>query len=88
MKEKHIKKWKKIRSDGRSSFIWRKGVLQQGISTGILWSILMHFIQPQNPIWLRPLVGIIIFPIGGYFWGLFTWKITERKYQQHIENLS
>ncbi|MBA3031354.1 MAG: hypothetical protein FP816_21420 [Desulfobacteraceae bacterium] len=89
MKEKHFRKWEKIRSDGRSSFIWRKGVLQWGITISIFWSILMQIIQPQKPIWIRPLVAIILFPIGGYIWGLFVWKSTEKKYQQHIEtNLS
>lgn len=65
---------------GRNNFIWKRGVLGWGLGTAVLWSILMQVISPQEPLWLRPLIAVILFPIGGYVWGVWAWKLAEKKY--------
>ncbi len=78
-------KWEKTRIKGKSHFIWVKGFLSWGVMTAALWSIMMHFVQPQDPIWFRPLIAFVLFPLGGLFWGSWVWNSSEKKYNS-IEN--
>ena len=86
MKEKGIKNWEKIRSKGKQHFIWIKGVLSWGILTAILWFIIMEIIMPFENKFIGLLLALFLFPIGGYFWGLWVWKIAEKKYIEAVEN--
>ena len=80
MKENQIKKWEKIRKKGKKNFVWFRGVIGWGVFTAIFWSIFMQVLSPEENLFLRPLIALIIFPIGGYFWGIWVWNVTERKY--------
>lgn len=76
----NIEKWEQTRVKGKLHFIWVKGFFGWGIMTAVLWSIIMHFAQPHEPIWFRPIIALVIFPIGGLFWGNWVWSSSERKY--------
>ncbi len=80
-----MQKWEKTRSKGKNNFILKTGVLYWGISTGVLWSIFMFF-QGESRTIARFLAyfipALILFPIGGLFWGLWVWNITEKKYRK------
>ena len=76
----NIEKWERTRKKGKSHFIWVNGFLCWGILTAVLWSIIMHISQPQEPIWLRPLIALVLFPIGGLFWGNWVWNASEKKF--------
>ncbi|RMF07330.1 MAG: hypothetical protein D6762_07765 [Candidatus Neomarinimicrobiota bacterium] len=80
MSEKQLAKWAEIRRMGRMKFIWFRGVLVWGVSTAILWSLFMMALPYFHE--LRPSLGtaIILFPIGGYFWGVWVWKFAEKQY--------
>jgi len=41
----------------------------------------MYFIDPQEPVWARPLFALVIFPTAGFFWGHWVWSVNEKKYQ-------
>ena len=81
MTDTKMKRWEKQRAQGRISFVFKVGVLFWGILTALMWSILMYFIDPQEPVWARPLLVLVIFPIAGFFWGFWVWSIIEKKYQ-------
>jgi hypothetical protein len=84
MNEKQMQQWKTLRKQGKITFIIKKGLIQWGVLTALLFSVLMHFVQPEYPIWLRPLISLIIFPFGGIFYGLWVWAIGEKKYQKFL----
>ena len=80
MNAKQLDKWAQTRQIGRKAYIWRMGVLGWGIVTGFAWSIAMAASQGWNRLPLLLPIALILFPIGGYFVGAFTWKMTEADY--------
>lgn len=86
MNQKQHKKWSKSREKGEKRFVWFQGVLLWGVCTALFWSVLMEFLVPNENIFVRPIIAIILFPIGGYGWGKWVWKITEKKYFE-FENM-
>lgn len=85
MNKKERIKWEKIRSTGKRNFVIQYGVIRWGIPAAILWSFLMHFWRPEEPWYIRPLVALVIFPIGGIFWGILVWNINENKYKAQAD---
>ena len=82
MKNKEIKRWEKTREKGRQHFIWRRGVIFWGLSSGVIWAIVMPLIHRDSGFLDYFFPAIVIFPIVGYAWGYFMWKYIEKKYQQ------
>ena len=78
-------KWKRIRAQGRNRFIWRQGVLVWGILTGVTWAIVMAATRGWEQIHVLLPIALIAFPIGGFFFGLIVWAISESKYKRHVE---
>ena len=91
MKTSEMEKWKKTRSKGKKKFIIQNGVLGWGLTTGIFWSIIMNYTSESNsfPNFISLLIpALILFSIGGYFWGILVWNITEKKYQKTLKEKS
>ncbi|RYV02110.1 hypothetical protein SOPP22_11105 [Shewanella sp. OPT22] len=76
----NLDRWEKTRSKGKKRFLWVNGFLGWGVVTAILWSIIMEVSQPSESLWVRPLIALIFFPLGGLLWGHFVWESTEKKY--------
>ncbi|WP_438864011.1 hypothetical protein [Neptunicella sp.] len=76
----NIEKWEATRTKGKKRFIWINGFIGWGITTAVLWSLIMQIIQPQDEIWVRPLIALLLFPLGGLVWAHFVWQATEKKY--------
>ncbi len=86
MNQKQFERWAKTRQIGRSRFIWRFGVFAWGVPVGVIWAIAMAAMRgwDQLPIFLP--FALIGFPIGGYVFGVWIWKISESKYQKALED--
>ena len=82
LNEKQLAQWAKTRRMGRSRFIWRVGVLYWGIITGTVWSIVMGAMQGWDQFPILLCLALIGFPIGGYFFGVWVWKLNESAYQK------
>jgi hypothetical protein len=80
LKDINLEKWEKTRAKGKKRFLWVNGFLGWGVMTAILWSIIMEVSQPSENLWIRPIIALILFPIGGLAWGHFVWKYTEKKF--------
>lgn len=76
----NIEKWEKTRIKGKKRFIWVNGFLVWGLSTAILWSMIMEAFDPANTIWIRPIMALVLFPVGRLMWAHFTWNLTEKQY--------
>ena len=89
-KQSRIAKWEKIREKGKNQFIIKFGVIGWGIPTAILWGITMFFVTSGPKTFLKFViwvgVALIVFPIGGYFWGLWMWWWSERWYKKLSKN--
>jgi len=70
---KKLNKWGKIRNKGKARFVFLNGVLLWGGLTGIIMSFIM------TPI------ALLVFPLGGIFFGIITWNIAERHYIKFIQ---
>lgn len=68
----------KIRKLGRGKFVLRYGVLGWGISTAILFSLIMGFTEGWDGFVFKLIPALIIFPLGGFVWGRFMWAFLER----------
>ncbi|MGI2259874.1 hypothetical protein [Shewanella sp. GXUN23E] len=42
----------------------------------------MHWVSPLEPWWLRLVIALIVFPIGGLGWAAYVWKRSEAAYGQ------
>ena len=83
----NIEKWETTRAKGKKRFVWVNGFIGWGITTAILWSLAMQFIQPSIDILVRPLIALALFPLGGLLWAHFVWWATEKKYlEAKVEN--
>ncbi len=80
-------KWQRTRAKGRAHFIWFNGFLVWGFTTAITWSVIMSFISPVDPWWLRFAIALAAFPLGGLGWAAYVWKKSEARYQQWQQEL-
>lgn len=78
----NLDKWEKTRKKGKNRFIWINGVLGWGVTTAILWSSMMEVFEPSEEIWVRPLIALVVFSIGGIAFGHLIWNQAEKKYAQ------
>jgi hypothetical protein len=81
MTAKQRENWEKTRLKGRSHFIRFRGVLFWGVSLGLVWPLAMAAVKGWHYVLTIP-VTLILFPFGGYFWGAWTWKLIEARYEE------
>jgi len=84
MFETSTEKSDKIRELGRSKFVWRYGVLGWGLTTAILFSLLMACAEGWDGFLFKLIPALVIFPIGGYAWGRIMWAFFERKWRPAV----
>ncbi len=63
----------------RSQFVWRYGVLGWGVTTAILFSLLMGLQDGWDGFVFKLIPALILFPLGGILWGRFMWMFMERR---------
>ena len=75
-------KWSKVRRLGQQRYILLYGVLGWGVTTGVVWAIVMSAIGGWDGLIFRLALALITFPLGGYFVGKQMWSRTEKKFQK------
>jgi len=65
-----------VRDRARRRFIFRRGVLGFGVSTGVLWAAAMAWRGP-GPFWAYLLAALAGFPLAGWLWGTLMWRFTQ-----------
>jgi hypothetical protein len=61
----------------RKRFIMVYGVLSWGLLTAIAWSLVTSKLNMAEFLGVLP-IALVVFPIGGYFFGAFMWAFTQR----------
>ena len=82
MTQQQLENWSKIRQRGRTRYIWWNGVFCWGLLTGALWAVAMAAMQGWSRLPFLLVLALILFPIGGFFYGCWTWKVAENRYRQ------
>jgi hypothetical protein len=79
--EKHFEKWEKIRAKGKWRYYLLYGSLLWGGIIGILSTAFELIYSEFNLKYAT--FRIIVFMIGGIFYGMMQWKNQESTYQQY-----
>ena len=69
----------------RKQYILRIGVLGWGVPVAILFSIIQGFEYGWDEFLPRLIPALILFPIGGIFFGMFMWWTLQRKQARVLE---
>jgi hypothetical protein len=69
--------WFRAQSENRTSFIWTYGVLGWGVGTAVLWTVCMTWANGWSNLLTIGIPALILFPIGGYFWGAIMWSYSQ-----------
>jgi len=83
--DKQAAAWANTRERGRASFVWRSGVVCWGLPMAIVWPIAMGFFQGWDRVKVLWPISLILFPIGGIFFGRMVWSIAERNYLDYLK---
>ena len=86
-------RWRRTRSLGRWSFIWRGGIVGWGLPAGAFTAFLAYFrafglqLASSLPtyLWLRMAAAMIVFPLLGYVLGTWLWEVSEENYRRSME---
>lgn len=79
MEDEKLNKLKRLMAKGKWHYIFVYGVLGWGVSTAILFSLLQAFSGEASFFDAIPL-SLIMFPVGGFFWGVFMWSYLVKQY--------
>lgn len=79
MEDDKFNKLKRLIDKGKWHYICVYGVLGWGVSTAILFSLLQVF-SGEAAFVDAILLSLIMFPIGGFFWGLYIWSYLVKQY--------
>jgi hypothetical protein len=84
--EQFVAKWERTRRKGRHHFIWLYGVLGWGVSTGVVFTLIMFLASPaKQPKTLAFIaVNATLWLLGGYIWGAVMWTWGEWKYEKTV----
>ncbi|GGW64009.1 hypothetical protein [Alishewanella tabrizica] len=81
MNQQKSEKLKAVIQKGKWSYVLKHGVLGWGVLTAILWSAIMHFIG-SIPFTESIFLALVLFSIGGVFWGLCMWFFINREFSK------
>jgi hypothetical protein len=73
---------KKFKIKTRAQHIWVQWVLIWGFLTAVLFHLIGYLLSSEVPSLRDLIISFIIFPIAGYFCGVWTWKIARKKTKQ------
>jgi Na+/proline symporter len=80
MTQKQLEKWSKARQKGRNRYVLLTWVIGWGLWTALLLSVMRGYLDGWGEFPRSLALGVIAFPIGGYFLGQWTWKRSEKAF--------
>ena len=88
MNSKKYEKLQRLIEMGRKKFVWQRGVLFWGLSTGIGSAIFQIVIGTQRNLLAAFVPAILIFPLFGYLWGSWMWHLMKTKFDEGDSHIS
>jgi hypothetical protein len=80
MSDAEAGRWAAIRQRGRDRYVLMNGVLGWGAPTGLATTIITHWLGSPGPFLGRAAVALVVFSLGGVFYGRMTWSLHEQRY--------
>jgi hypothetical protein len=86
--------WARERAQGRTNFIWRRGVLGWGIPAAVA-VVLYKTVQEQGVVLTPQLtdslkraigIAIVVFPFAGWLFGRWLWDTSETRYRTRMRD--
>jgi len=74
---------KRIKIKTRAQFVWIIGVLFWGTTTSTLTLLLHYLLSGETHSLGYIIMNYIVFSIGGYFGGVWIWKISQKRQKKH-----
>ena len=84
MSNSDSEKLAKLGKLGRTQYVLRFGVLGWGIPTAILFSLIQGYRFGWDGFLFHLVPALILFPIGGIFFGRFMWRALENKHAKAV----
>ena len=88
-----LRRWARMRANGRSAFVWRNGVVGWGLPAALV-TALYKIVENQGVAWplevpaeLRLALALIalVFPALGYLFGGWLWTQGEARYGRELD---
>ena len=86
MSAERADRWAEVRKGGRTRFVVLHGVVGWGLTTALLFSVVMPLINENDTFPELLPTALITFPIGGIAFGWFLWGVLERAYAKSRES--
>ena len=80
MSNSDSERWANFTKLGRTQYVLRYGVLGWGVPTAILFSLIESYRFGWEGFLSQIVPALIIFPIGGIFFGRCMWRFLEHKH--------
>ncbi len=68
-----------LMAKGRGHFVVVWGMLIFGLTSAFLFAGVMSWLDDDLPFWPMLWLSLILFPMGGYFWGSIMWRFLEKQ---------
>jgi hypothetical protein len=82
MSNSESEQWAKFSKLGRTQYVLRYGVLGWGVPTAILFSLIDSYRFGWEGFLSQIVPALVIFPVGGIFFGRCMWRLLENKHVQ------
>ncbi len=89
---KQVERWQATRAKGKRHFVWWRGVVFFGGFMFVfmfLWQYLSSYFVGggRAPALIISIpIGIVMWPIAGWWWGTMLWNWTEQSYVQYLRS--
>jgi len=80
--ERRLAKLERIHARGGFSYVIRYGVIGWGVGSAVLSAIAMALVSDRREFLLTAGVNLIVFPVGGIFWGATMWWFLENQWKR------
>jgi hypothetical protein len=84
MNPREVELWARTRAKGRARFIWLNGVLTTGLILAVLILPVVALIRGWGHVIRTLPYTFIMFPVGGYLSGEWTWRRMEGRYAETV----
>jgi hypothetical protein len=84
--EAGVRRWKASQEIGKVRWVMTHGVMGWGTTMFLLTTAVALFSsKTESELRTHLVIGMIIWPLAGLFWGYITWERTERSYEKYVE---
>ncbi len=85
MSTKKTQKWETMKSQGKTAFVVKYGVIGWGIPTAIGWCAVTAWKESVSTLYGTVPFALIAFPAGGILFGMLMWRFNDWMYSRKAD---